>query len=482
VEAGEYTKSTSKAIKSIKWSYLSQFLPKLAMPVSALILARLLTPSDYGLVASSTVITSIGLLLSSGGIAESIIQVTSDELKHSINILFWGNLLLAIILYTLVFFGAASIATYFNEPRLNLVLKIHGLSIIFNSASVIHTGLLRRNFEFKKFTVLSIIPVIVAFGITIPLASMHYGYWALVIGNISASFISLLLYIYFSKYIPSFYFDLKKSIRPFKFGFIVLLEGILGWIIMQADNAFVAKNLSIHDLGLYSFAKTFIAMAFGLLLSPIFAIIYSYLSRVNEFAAEDLSIKISKIIRVLSMVVFPMIIFTIILAPSAFPFLFSSKWNGSIILVQIIAVSQISYIFMVFPESFKAIGKPKILLPLNIIQTAFTLIVYYIAVRYGLIIFSLALLSLSWIFFFQIILASKFLNYKTFLADVRIYFFIDLALLGILAGINFLITEHTGNFLRLLILGLFGLGLYYLLIRIFAKKDIRLILDLVKKL
>jgi O-antigen/teichoic acid export membrane protein len=193
VESGDYSSSKRKAIKSIKWSYLSQFLPKLAMPVSALVLARLLTPSDYGLVASSTVITSIGLLLSSGGIAESIIQVTSDELKNSINILFWGNLLLALLLYTLVFFSAGFIAGYFNEPRLDLVLKIHGLSIIFNSASVIHTGLLRRNFEFKKFTYLSVVPVIVSFGITIPLAAFHHGFWALVVGNVSASFISLLL-------------------------------------------------------------------------------------------------------------------------------------------------------------------------------------------------------------------------------------------------------------------------------------------------
>jgi O-antigen/teichoic acid export membrane protein len=244
----------------------------------------------------------------------------------------------------------------------------------------------------------------------------------------------------------------------------------------------VAKNLSIHDLGLYSFAKTFIAMAFGLLLSPLFTIIYSYLSRVNEFASEEINIKMSKIIRILSMVVFPMIIFAIVLAPSAFPFLFSQKWNGSIILVQIMAISQISYIFMVFPESFKAIGKPKILLPLNIIQTVFTLIVYYIAIRYGLVIFSLALLSLSWIFVFHILFSSKFLNYNTFISDVKIYFFIDLILLGFLIGINFLIVKHTGNFPRILILGLSGLGLYYLLIQKLAKKDINLLLELVKKL
>jgi O-antigen/teichoic acid export membrane protein len=470
-----------QALKSIKWNYLSSILPKIASPVALVILARLLSPVDYGLLGTSTVVTSIAILLASGGMSKAIIQTKSEDLENSAHTIFWLNSIFTLLLYLIVFLFSDKIATFFKEPRLSAILKIHGLTIIFTGLSVVHQGLMQRRFQFKKITYLSILPVIVSFGVTIPLAYLKYGYWSLVIATVISSIISFAFFVYFSKYRPSFRFNVRSSKQSIAFAWILLLEGFLGWIIGQIDTTFVAKFLSIKDVGIYNFSKT-LTNSFTLILYPVFSIAFSYFSRVNEINPAEIPQKLSRFIGLLCLVTFPLIALAIFVAPSAIPTLFSNKWKASIIVFQLMAISQVSWIFMAIPESFNAAGKPKVLLPVNIIQTVATVIIYAIFVRFGLKWLAASQLLLSWIFIFHVYYAAKHLNYHAFWIDIRKYLlFASIASCGMWA-IGFMLKNSPVASMAFLGIAFVGIVTYAGLLWLFAQQDIRYVWTLKKRM
>jgi O-antigen/teichoic acid export membrane protein len=466
-----------KAFKSIKWNYLASILPRMASPISMIILARLLSPKDFGMLATSAIITSFVSMLSTGGLAETIIQVSSGKLKNVANTLFWINLCLTTLFYCVVFIFSGRIAHYFATPELSAVLKIHGLIILFNGWSYIHIGILKRGFEFKKISYLAIIPVTVNFLLAIPLAYYGYGYWALIWSSVVSSFLSLILYFLFSGFKPSFSFSFHESKGSINFGVIILLEGILGWMFNSLDTGIVAKRLSIDDVGIYNFAKNLINVSTGIVLMPLFSIAYSYFSRVNEYTPESIPSKLSKFVKFLSLIVLPMIVFACFLPPSAFPVLFSSKWDSSIIIFQLFSISQISWIFMIFPEAFKSIGKPVLLLPINIIQTVFTIGVLYFSIRYGLTAFVASRILTMWIFGFHIYYARKYLNYRSFVSDTGKYFLFSILMAFSLFIFNSIMPHTSSNKLLLVSNITIGLFVYSILLSLFARQDI---VDLVK--
>ena len=219
----------------------------------------------------------------------------------------------------------------------------------------------------------------------------------------------------------------------------------------------------------------------GILLMPVFSIVYSYLSRVYEHEPETLPLKLSRFVKILSMIVFPMIVFGYFLSPFAFPILFSSKWNSSIIIFQIFLIGEISWVFMAFPEAFKSAGKPNILLPINIIQTIFALALFYFSIKYGLVIFVLSRVLTMWIFGFHIYYSKKYLNYTSFLSDTGKYFLFSIALAFSLWVFNLIIPDTLSNGLLLFLNLTIGLCLYSGSLLLFSKQDLMYLIRLRKK-
>ena len=411
------TNYSEKALSSLKWSYLATILPKIGGPISLIVLARLLMPEDYGLLATSITLTSLLHIWSSGGMAEVVIQRDGRNNEKTIQSAFWINFVLSLFFYIVLYVSSPFLSEFFNEPRLELVFKVQGLIILFKGWSVVHIGVLTRSFSFKKLTFLAFIPLLTNFIITIPLAYFGYHYWSLVIGSVISSFISLILYFVISKFRPST--RTKIDFTVFNFSLFVMLDGLIGWIFANLDVAIISKCLSTSTAGNYFFAKNLITLSFGTLIAPIFTIIFAYFSRLTEHESDKVSIQLSKVIKLLSLVVFPLMVAAYFVAPLAIPLLFSSKWDDAILIFQILLFGEIAYLFMPFPEAFKAIGKPQVMLKINLVQTIFAIILfYYTASFYGVIILCLARLSLSWIFGFHLYYGKKLMHYNSFFKDI----------------------------------------------------------------
>ena len=174
--------STSKIVSASKWSTLAQISARVMTPLIFVVLARLLTPSDYGVFAMAGFVIAFSQVFWSAGMAKTLIQ-KHDHINSSANIVFWTNLIIAVLLYAIIFVSSRSIAIIFKDPRIEAVIKVTSLVIIISSMCSVQTALFQKALNFKILFWTRIITTLLPTFASIPLAYHGYGYWALVIGQ-----------------------------------------------------------------------------------------------------------------------------------------------------------------------------------------------------------------------------------------------------------------------------------------------------------
>ena len=245
-----------KTVRGVGWSAADAFLGQGVTFIVGLVLARLLSPEEYGLIGIVTIFTTILLGVIDSGFSNALIRklkVTEEDYCT----LFLFNLVVSIAMYGLLFFGAPWIAVFFERPQLVSLTRVMGLLLIFQALSIVQYTILSRNIDFKTKTKASLISAIISGILGIAMAYLGYGVWSLVAQQLSRQLIySLCLWVY-NKWWPK----LKFSIRSFKymwgFGWKLLLSGLLDRIWAQLYQTVVGKFYSPATLGQYSRAKEY---------------------------------------------------------------------------------------------------------------------------------------------------------------------------------------------------------------------------------
>ncbi|NTQ37964.1 oligosaccharide flippase family protein, partial [Enterococcus faecium] len=162
-----------KIINGTKWSVIGEFSGKIITPIINMVLARLLIPSEFGVVINITIITSFADILTDGGFQKYIIQrefLSNKEKEQVINVAFWTNFLLSIFVYTWIFLFRSPLAQLLGNERLASIIPIASIQVILTSFTSIQIGILRRDFKFKSLFINRIITTAIPLFITIPLA------------------------------------------------------------------------------------------------------------------------------------------------------------------------------------------------------------------------------------------------------------------------------------------------------------------------
>ena len=203
------TKETSIQ-KSVFWSGGAEIAVKLISPVTNMILARILAPEAFGVLAICNMIISFIDIITDAGFSKYLVQhdfSNEEEKEHYANVAFWSNLAVSFLMWGIVVLNRNQIARLLGGPEYASVISIACMQLVFTSMVSIQMGLLRRDFMFKKLfiarTGVALVPLIV----TVPLAMLTHSYWALVIGNISGSVLNALILVLCSKWKPSFFYS-----------------------------------------------------------------------------------------------------------------------------------------------------------------------------------------------------------------------------------------------------------------------------------
>jgi len=401
-----------KAASSIKWAFLANLLPKAISPIVTVILARLLLPSDYGIIGMSMVTVSLANLFHGMGLSQALIQRAKD-VESAADVAFWSNVTLGIFIAITIVLLAPWISSFFHEPRLTAVLRIQSITVVISSLASVQDALLQREFKFKKLMSLTLVPSLMPLIVAVPLAILGSGYWALVGSAIAGAGVQTFLLWKYSSWRPRWCYDVRIARQMLTFGGLVALEGLMGWAIVSGDNLVAGHFMSAKDVGLYVFGFNLVVLLVGFFVNPLTGVAYSAFSRFQSDIKELKRVFLEST-RMIATIVIPFSFGLSLIADPLTTVVLGSRWHGIEPVIRILAISpSLSFIWILNGEIYKAIERPDLMPKIHLAQILYMIPTYWIAAQHGLSTFCWARASVIIFLLFHILAAVKVLKLPT---------------------------------------------------------------------
>lgn len=381
-------------LSNLIWRFLERCGAQLVTLLVSIILARLLDPTVYGVVALVTVITTVLQVFVDSGFATALIQKKdADDLDFST--VFYFNLVTCIILYALVFMIAPVIAAFYKMPELTSVIRAISLIIVISGVKNVQQAYVTRNMMFKRFFFATLGGTLGAAVIGILLAYLGYGVWALVgqmLFNTSVDTIILWLTV---KWRPIKAFSLERLKGLFSFGWKMLVANLIATVNGQLRQLIIGKMYSSEDLAFYNRGRQFPDLIVSNINTSIDSVLFPTLSneqdnhsRVREMTRQ--SIKVSTYIMA------PLMMGLIACADTIVRLILTDKWLPCVPYLRIFCVSFFFYpIHTANLNAIKATGRSNVLLKLEIIKDIFSIIILAITMRFGTLVIAYGMLGCS---------------------------------------------------------------------------------------
>ena len=242
-----------KIIKGIFWLGLTRFIGQILSWLITIILVRLLSPTDYGLIGMAMVFIALFNLFYEMGIGSAIIQKKNLD-DEELSSCFWIILFSGFFFYIIIFLLAPFIAHFFNNKRLIAIIRVLGLALIPASISAVPFNLLSRELDFDKRAKIQLIRRLSNALTALSFALMRYGVWSLVFGYLSGHIVSTIMVYWFYHWKPHLFLSIRKIKYLMKFGLNVLGSRIFYYIYNRSDSLIIGKYLGEVSLGYYTVA------------------------------------------------------------------------------------------------------------------------------------------------------------------------------------------------------------------------------------
>lgn len=460
-----------QAISGLVWTFGMQFGNQLIGFIVSMILARILLPAEFGLIGMIAIFIAVGKSLMDAGLSQSLIRSQNSD-QEDLSTVFFFNLAASFLIYILIYFSAPLIANFYNQPILINIIRIFCITFIISAFSSVQMARLTKRMDFKTQTLIGLPSTIVGGIVGIIMAYMGYGVWSLVWSSLISAFLgSLQLWIY-SKWTPSFVFNIEKFKDHFNYGYKLTLSGLLDTIFNNIYLIIIGKFFSPAQVGFYTRAETMkqlpvtnISTALNKVTFPLFASI------------QDDDVRLKRVYKqLMQMVVFviaPVLIFLGVLAEPTFRFLFTEKWLPAVPYFQILCVTGILYPIHAYNLNIlKVKGRSDLFLRLEVIKKIIVVVTISFTIKFGIIALLYGQIFTSLVaFFINTHYTGKFINYKTLQQAKDIIPIIILSAFS--GGAVFLLDQYLKvndqiDIIRILGGSLIGLLVYLLLAQIFS--------------
>jgi len=246
----------SKLIHGVAWNFTEKILVKVASFAISVILARLLSPSDYGLMGMLAIFMSISSVFIEGGLAKALIQRQGcQDIDYSTA--FVTNVALSLVIYAVLFLTAPLIADFYDEPILIPLTRVLALTIILGSFNIVQRAKLMANVDFKSLAQINVMSILVTGAIGIFMAYEGYGVWALVGQSIGSTLFLIFIFPFYSKWKPSLRFSKESFSHLFGFGSKLMITGVYAVIFNNIATICIGKVYKSEELGYYTRGSQF---------------------------------------------------------------------------------------------------------------------------------------------------------------------------------------------------------------------------------
>lgn len=460
MEKKEYTKN--QIIFGLVWKLLERLGTQGVQFVIQIILARLLLPEEFGMIAIVTIFITLANVFVQSGFNTALIQKKEVD-NTDLSSIFFVSLIVSGILYVILFFTAPYIANFYEEPQLKWVLRVLASTLFLGAVNSIQNSIVARGLQFKKLFLSSLGAIVIAGTIGIIMAYKGYGVWALVAYQLNNSFLITIIMNFTIKWRPSFIFSFKRVKQMFSYGWKLLVSSILNRFYIELRSLIIGKIYTTQMLGFYNRGNQFPTLIVDNINGSIQTVMLPTYSAYQEDKKRVKEI-MRRAIVTSSFIIFPMMTGLAVVAKPMVTIILTEKWLPCVPFLQIACI-----IYALYPihtanlQAINGMGRSDIFLKLEVIKKVLGISILIVMVFYGVY-------AIAWGGVVESIIAA-FINaypnrklldysYKEQLKDIIPSLLLSIFMGGIVYSISFLML---GNWVTLLLQIVIGIIIYIVL-------------------
>lgn len=399
---------TKKTVSGIAWVTLSTIIIRIVEFLTKIVLARLLIPEDFGLLAIGLLaINSMGIFRDLG-FGATLIYKKDDPDHTAANTAFILLPLVALSLFLVAYFSAPYIAAFFNNAEVEPIVQVLALTFVISSFGTVPSMLLEKELEFKKKLIPETVPTIGYAFVAIGLAMSGYGVWSLVYGQIVSAILTAGLIWLVSDWRPTFKFDRKTAWVLFDYGKHIMSASIILFLVTNIDDAIVGRVLGTEILGYYTLAYTISNLPATQITHLVGRVMFPLYSKLkdDQNGLRNAYLITLKYVSILSI---PAAFGIFVIAPDFVNVVLGNQWMPAVPAMRILCIYGLfRSLNATMGPVFQATGKPKILSNIAVLNLIlFCIFVYPLIVAYGLIGVSIATTLPQIIVFFIVAIKLK---------------------------------------------------------------------------
>lgn len=366
------------------WSLMSRFGTLGFALISNIILARLLTPSDFGCIGMLMVFVALANTFIDSGLGAALIQKRLPT-ETDYSTVFTFNIVLSITLYIILFFSSPYIADFYHTPILSKILKVQGIILLINGLRIVQYNILIKKMQFKVLALYEILATILGCCTGIIMAYCECGVWSIVLNNIIYSLIfTALLYLRGNDYKIAFVFDYASFKSLFSFGGLILLSNLIDSAYKNIHSLVIGRAFNTTQLGYYSQAEKLESIPVVGISQSINGVFFPIFSQIQD-DKEKLREVLCRSIKTLTYLSFPIMTLLILVASPLINFVYSDKWQNSIPMFQMLCIAgMIIPVNMLNLNIIRSLGKGKKYLIMQIIQFCSGLFAILFGLNWGI--------------------------------------------------------------------------------------------------
>ena len=373
-----------KTLRGVFWSFIDRFSVTGISFLFSLVLARLLMPSDYGLIAMINIFLAISQTFIDCGFSNALIR-KNDRTEVDYCTVFYFNIVVSALCYIILFFSSPFIADFYNAPELKSIIRVVALCFIFSSFCQVQGTILSIKLDFKTPAKISFLSNLLFGLVAIYMAFRGYGVWSLVVQSVGASFMHCCLICWAVKWKPTEKFSYQSFRYFFSFGSKLLVSGLLDTIYNNLYAIVIGKKFTAADLGLYSKGRSWGEFLSVWVTKVISSVSYPVLSTIQN-EDDRLALNYRKFIRLSAFIIFPLMMGLAAVADPLTRFILTDKWEDSILIMQILCFSLMWYpIHAINLNLLLVKGRSDLFLKLEIYKKILGVVILCVTVPHGII-------------------------------------------------------------------------------------------------
>jgi teichuronic acid exporter len=405
------TSLKEKTISGVYWSIIENISKYGLQFVVGIVLARLLSPAEFGLVGMILIFIAISNSLVDAGFSQALIRKINAS-DYDFSTVFIFNFIFSLFVFWILFFSAGFISDFFEEPTLTLLLRVFAVNIIINALGMVQRTRLIRAIDFKTQTKISIIAGVLSGTIAIIFAYRGWGVWSLIIKTTTFNLINTLLLWVYSKWLPALIFKIESFKEMFAFGSKMVVAGLIDTVYRNIYYVVIGKYFSASDLGYFARAEQFTNMPSSNITTVIQRVSYPALSQIQDDKIK-LKSAYKRIIKSTMLVSFVLMIGLAAVAEPLIHTLIGEKWEQSVVYLQLLC-----FVGMMYPihginlNMLKVVGRSDLFLKLEVIKKTMAVPVIVIGIFYGIKIMIAGMIINSFLaYFINSYWSGRFVNY-----------------------------------------------------------------------